>query len=221
VRANLDRTSCRDKPADPADRGDQLDDRVLGGDRILQDRGVQHPPASSRQHPGRLHHLADRVEDPPWPVRSADAVAPVHQHRWVEPLIVKAQPARHLPGDVPLQRTDRLPVAQALQRLQHHDAGNHLGGHRRVAPTLAGQIRERLGPKQLVAVVGEKRIHRPVGDQVAAPGGRVHLVIGGMACWAHAPAVCLRPAPSANHRIDPISQIDNTDRNTPVQQAPS
>jgi hypothetical protein len=34
------------------------------------------------------------------------------------------------------------------------------------------------------------------------------------------PAVCLLPAPSANHRIDTISQIDNNDRTTPVQQAP-
>jgi len=34
------------------------------------------------------------------------------------------------------------------------------------------------------------------------------------------PAVCPPPAPYANYRIDPITQIDNTDRNTPDQQAP-
>jgi hypothetical protein len=34
-----------------------------------------------------------------------------------------------------------------LQRLQHQDAGDHLGWDRWVAPTLTGQIRERLGRK--------------------------------------------------------------------------
>jgi hypothetical protein len=61
---------------------------------------------------------------------------------------------------------------------------------------LTGQIRERLGREQLVAVVGKKAIPRPVGDQVAAPDGR------------------------ANHRIGPISQIDNKDGTTPNQPAP-
>ena len=81
VGAKLDRMGCRDQPTDPTDRRDQLGDRVLGGDRILQHRGVQHPPAPPPKHPGR--------------------------------------------------------------------------------------------------------VHRPVGDQVAAPGGRVHVVIGCIACWAH------------------------------------
>jgi hypothetical protein len=34
------------------------------------------------------------------------------------------------------------------------------------------------------------------------------------------PAVSPLPAPSANHRTDTIDQIDNSDRTTPVQQAP-
>jgi len=44
----------------------------------------------------------------------------------MEPLVVKAQPAGDLPGDVAPQRADRLAVAQALQRLQHQHTGNHL-----------------------------------------------------------------------------------------------
>jgi hypothetical protein len=31
------------QPGHPADRGDQLDDRVLGGHRVIQDRGIQCP----------------------------------------------------------------------------------------------------------------------------------------------------------------------------------
>jgi hypothetical protein len=45
------------------------------------------------KHPGRLHHLADRIKDPLGPLRGADAVAPVHQHRGMEPLVIQPQPA--------------------------------------------------------------------------------------------------------------------------------
>ena len=86
-----------------------------------------------------------------------------------------------------------------------------------MAPTLTGQIHQRLGREQLVAVVGKKRIHRPVGDQVAAPGSRVQLVIGWMACRLIPGTL---PAPSANYRIDAVSQIDNNDGSTPDQQTP-
>jgi hypothetical protein len=182
----LDLARLRNEPTDPADRRDQLGDRVLGRDRILQDRGVQHPPTSTRKHPGGLHHLADGVEDPPWPGRGADAAAPIHQHGGVETLIVKAQPTGDLPGDVAPQRADGLPVRQALQGLQHHHRRDHLGRHRGVAATLASQVGQQPGWEQLVAMVGQEGVHRPLRDQVAAPGRRVQLVIGGMALGAHA-----------------------------------
>jgi hypothetical protein len=54
-----------------------------------------------------------------------------------------------------------------------------------VPATLAADIRKQLRREQLVAVIGKKGIHRPVRDQMTAPRGRIHLVIGGMACWAH------------------------------------
>jgi hypothetical protein len=40
------------------------------------------------------------------------------------------------------------------------------------------QIGEQLGWEQLLAVVGKKGVHRPVGNQVTTPGRRVQLVIG-------------------------------------------
>jgi hypothetical protein len=138
----------------------------------------------------------------------------------MEPLVVQPQPASDLPGDVAPQRAGRFPAAQALQRLQHQDAGDYLGWDRWVAPTLTGQIRERLGREQLVAVVGKKAIPRPVGDQVAAPDGRVHLSSEAWHAGLMSPAVCPLPARSANHRIGPISQIDNKDGTTPNQPAP-
>jgi hypothetical protein len=65
VGVNGDLTCLGDQPPDPADRRDQLGDGVLGGDRIGQDGGVQHPPAPPLEHPGRLDNPTDSVEDPP------------------------------------------------------------------------------------------------------------------------------------------------------------
>jgi hypothetical protein len=90
-------------------------------------------------------------------------------------------PQATFPGDLAPQRADRLPIAQALQRLQHHDGGDHLGGHRRVLATLAGDIGEQRWREQLVTVVGKKGVHRPVRDQVTTPGRRIQLVVGWVA----------------------------------------
>jgi hypothetical protein len=96
----------------------------------------------------------------------------------MKPLVVQPQPAGDLPGDVAPQRTDRLPVAEALQGLQDHHRGDHLGGHRRMPTTVTGHVGEQLGWEQLVALVGEEGMHRPRWDQMTAPGRRVQLVIG-------------------------------------------
>jgi hypothetical protein len=81
----------------------------------------------------------------------------------MEALVVKAQPTSNLPDDIAPQRADGLPVAQALQGLEHHHRGDHLGGHRRVAAALPDDIGEQLRREQLVAVVGEKGVQRPSG----------------------------------------------------------
>jgi hypothetical protein len=99
----------------------------------------------------------------------------------MERLVVQPQPAGDLPGDIAPQRADRLPVRQALKGLQHHHRGDHLGGHRRMPTTLAGQVGEQLDWEQLLTMVGEEGVHRPLRDQVTTPARRVQLVIGGMA----------------------------------------
>jgi hypothetical protein len=50
-----------------------------------------------------------------------------------------------------------------------------------VIPVLDHQVSKQLGREQLLAVVGQEGIHRPVRDQVAAPGRRVQLAIGWVA----------------------------------------
>jgi hypothetical protein len=69
---------------------------------------------------------------PWWPLRGPQARPPVHQHGGMKPLVVQPQPTGDLPGDVAPQRTDGLPVRQALKRLQHHHRGDHISRHRRV-----------------------------------------------------------------------------------------
>jgi hypothetical protein len=76
--------------------------------------------------------------------------------------------------------------------------------------TLAGDINRQLRREQVLAVVGKKGIHRPLREQVAAPGRRVQLLIGWVAGRGHA-AVCPRAASGANARIGP-RQIDDNDR---------
>src|SRR5215207_5665661 len=141
----------------PTDRGDQLADGVLGGDRVLQDGGVQHPPVLPESTPVCSTTWRTACKIRCGRGRGADAVAPVHQHRGMEALVVKAQPTSDLPDDIAPQRADGLPVARALRGLEHDHRGDHLGGHRRVASDLPDDIGEQLRREQLVAVVGRKR----------------------------------------------------------------
>ena len=83
---------------------DQLRHRVLGRDRVVQQRRVQRPAGLAPQHPGRGDHLADRVEDPLRPVTGPQLVAPQREHRRMEPLVVERQPGRDLPTQIGAQR---------------------------------------------------------------------------------------------------------------------
>jgi hypothetical protein len=85
VRGELDLARRHHHPPHPADRRHQLGDGVLGGDRVGQDCGVQHPPTPTLEHPGLLRHLADRLQDLPRPIRGPQPRSPGHQHRGVKP----------------------------------------------------------------------------------------------------------------------------------------
>jgi hypothetical protein len=114
----------RVKPTHPTDGPNQLGHRVLGGDRVVQQRGVQRPPLPPSQDPSLSDHHPDRLEDPLGPVGGSKPAAPQGQHRGMKALIGQAQPAGDLPGDVLAQLRGRLPIRQSLQRLQHHDRGH-------------------------------------------------------------------------------------------------
>jgi hypothetical protein len=82
--------------------------------------------------------------------------------------VVQTRPTGDLPGDIADQLLARLPVGQALQRLQHHHGGGDVGGDRGPASARGEQIGEQLVGEPLSAVVGEEGVHGAVGDQVAA-----------------------------------------------------
>jgi hypothetical protein len=99
---------------------------------------------------------------------------------------------------LPATWPQHLPVAQALQGLQHHHRGDHLGRDRRVAAALDHQVGKQLRWEQLLAVVGEEGVHRPVRDQVPRPARRVQLRIGWMDVGAHGGSL---PATSARREL--------------------
>jgi hypothetical protein len=158
----------RDQPAHPADRGDQLGDRVLGGDRAVQQGGIQRPAGAAGKHPGGVHHLTDRVEDPLRPLGGAQPRPPQGQHAGVEARVGERQPAGDLLGDVAGQLLAGLPVRQAFQRLQHHHGSDDVSGNRGPASARGEQIGEQLVGEQRSAVVGEEGVHGAVGDQMTA-----------------------------------------------------
>jgi hypothetical protein len=109
--------------------------------------------------------------------------------------------------DLTSQGADGLPMAQALQGLQHHHRGDHLGRDRRVAAALPDDIGEQLRWKQLVAVIGEEGLHRPVGDQVAHQ-------LAASNCSSAGWLVGLMPAslPAGSHQREPPERHVQPDR---------
>jgi hypothetical protein len=109
--------------------------------------------------------------------------------------------------DLTSQGADGLPMAQALQGLQHHHRGDHLGRDRRVAAALPDDIGEQLRWKHLVAVIGEEGLHRPVGDQVAHQ-------LAASNCSSAGWLVGLMPAslPAGSHQREPPERHVQPDR---------
>ena len=185
--AKPQRRSGRDQPTHPPDRPNQLGDRVLGGDRVIQQGRVQRPPLAALEDPGLSDHRPHRRKDPLRLVRGPQPAAPQGQHRGVEPLISQRQPTGHLPGNVLPELAGRLAVRQSLQRLQHHDRGHLIGRDRRPATTRRKQVSEQRIREQVLAMVGQEGIHRALRDQVAAQGRRIQqLDTRGVMCPLHA-----------------------------------
>ena len=166
MRRQLQRRGGRDQPTDPTDRSDQLSHGVLRRDRVIEHGRVQRPPRLALQHPGLVDHRPDRVEDPLRSLALTQLVAPQRQHRRMEPLVVKRQTGRDLPTQIRAQRRDRVPIRQALQRLQHHRRRDHVGRHRRTATPRPEQIGEQFVGEHRLTVISQERVHRPSRHQM-------------------------------------------------------
>ena len=177
----------------------------------------------------RTHDLADRLEDPRRPFRGPQPRPPVHQHRGMEPLVIQPQPTGDLPGDIPPQGTDGLPVRQALQH--HHRAitsagtmaaHHHGGSDRQTAQAGTAGADDRRG----------RRTPTPLEPDAGTSSPRpTRHRMGGV--WAVCRAVCPWVPTSANYRIDnrqqdrpnhaasahscprPIRHAPNTDHDQP------
>jgi hypothetical protein len=75
---------------DRTDRGDQLGDGDLCGDRVVQDGRVQRAAVLALEDTGGLHDLPHGLKDPVRPGRAGKAAAEVGQQRRVERHVVEA-----------------------------------------------------------------------------------------------------------------------------------
>ena len=81
----------------PADRGDRLSHRVLGGDRVVEDRGIQARRPLPSSTPVCLDHHPDRVEDPVRACR-APQPAPPSPSTWSDRTRSRSPPTRTRPS---------------------------------------------------------------------------------------------------------------------------
>jgi len=161
------------RPAAAPDRASNHRDGVLGGDRVLQGCGVQHPP-----HPDQPHLAGEFAGDPEDPIRILRTAQPgpqIHQHRVREagrllPSHRIGYPGRIAPTHVEGEAVGRLSVAQSFQPLQDHDHGQDRGWHR-AAPGGLEQVGEQLGWEQPGPLPGQEPVHRALGQGRLAPAG--------------------------------------------------
>ena len=152
----------------PADRRADQRDRVHRGNRVIQRRGIQHPPPPHQ--PGRPGHLHGHLEDPVRPRRPGQPGPHVHQHRVHKPRVIEIQPpGRVLPPGIEREPVHRLPVTAALGPLQHH---HHRHDHRRHRPAahIIKQVSEHLIREQGVTLpvqdpVDRVRRHPPITER--------------------------------------------------------
>ena len=149
----------------PTDRGDQLADGVLGGDRVLQDGGVQHPPVLPESTP-----VCSTTWRTACKIRCGRGEVRMRLRQYTSTVGWKPSSSRRNPQATfqTISRRSALMASRslgALRGLEHHHRGDHLGGHRRVASALPDDIGEQLRREQLVAVVGRKNVQRPSGTR--------------------------------------------------------
>ncbi len=163
-------------PRHLADRGHQLGDGVLGGDRVVEHRRVHAPLPPAAQDPGLRDDLGHRVEHPVRAVRLRDPLAPVHQRRRVKRHLQQRPAARHLPPQVELQRVRGLGIRQVIQLLEHQHRPDQVRRQRRPPGRRGEQVRGELVGEQLPPVLSQEREHAARRHQVPGDLARVPQV---------------------------------------------
>jgi hypothetical protein len=88
---------AHDVASHATDRGDQLGHRVLGGHRVVKDRGVERAALLPGYRAGLDDDLSRDLEDPMRPLAGRQPAPPIGQHRRVERPSIEREPTRCLP----------------------------------------------------------------------------------------------------------------------------
>ncbi len=195
----LDRSTRGHHSANPTDRPDQLGDRVLGRDGIVEHRRVQRPARPALEHPGLGDHLPHRIEDPLRTLRAPQPRPPIRQHRRMKPLVRHRQARGGLPRQIPPQRLRRLSIRKTLQGLEHHHRCHHIGRHRRSAPPRRKQILKQRVREQLMATISQEREQRTLRHQMPTQTRRVQELGVRIARTLHTPSL-KNPPPNREHQ---------------------
>ena len=184
-----------------ADRGPQLGHGVLGGHRVIQRSGVQHPGPALHGARFAGHHLGV-LEQAPRPRRGSQPVALADQHRRMKRLRPGVDPGRRLPPQIDLEPIRRLPIRQALMRLQHHDRGQHPRRHRRPPPRRGRvEVREVVVREQAITEVRQQPVDRPLPQPVTQDLPRVlEPLLHHRHTQRHPPSLFSRDSPAVDTR---------------------
>ena len=148
-------------PQQCPDRRPNQRDRVHRGDRVIQRRRVQDPlhPDQPRLRRRVQHH----PEQSAWILRGLHTGSHIDQYgvREADPAVtvIATNTAGVAPTIVEAVPLNRLPVAQALQSLQHHHRRDHRRRHT-PTPPITEQVREQVIRKQTVTLTSKDREHR-------------------------------------------------------------
>jgi hypothetical protein len=154
---------------------DQPRHQRLGGLRVVPGaHRLARPPIVV----GLKLDLADRVNDPPRPIRGPQPRAPGHQHRQVEPLVIQPQPTDDLPDDIAPQRADRSRSDRPARACSTITVAITSAGTDGCPPRWRATSANSSGGNSWRAMVGQEGGHRPLRDRVTTPACRVQLGIG-------------------------------------------
>jgi hypothetical protein len=180
-----DPARARNDPANATDRADELGDRVLGRDGVVEQRRVERPTGLAHEDAGRLDHRAHRLEDPLGALRVAQPRSPVGEDRVVETRLIEGETTGHLPADPVGQGPGGVAIRKTLEGLQDHDRGDRVGRDRGAAALGKEQVFEHLVGKQFMTMIGQERLDASLRHELSTERRRVKQFTIGFAESLH------------------------------------